>query len=80
MDDDARGLICPMCVHVFGPSAWVSFWVRSEADLPNAVKLLHLPVAIKSECGRFKREFSGATKTVYAKDACCADHPPERAV
>jgi Family of unknown function (DUF5519) len=26
--------------HVFGPSAWVSFWVRSEADLPNAVKLL----------------------------------------
>ena len=26
--------------HVFGPSAWVSFWVRSEADLPNAVELL----------------------------------------
>jgi len=26
--------------HVFGPSAWVSFWVCSEADLPNAVKLL----------------------------------------
>ena len=27
--------------HVFGPSAWVSFWVRSETDLPNAVKLLY---------------------------------------
>ena len=26
--------------HVFGPSAWVSFWVRSKADLPNAVMLL----------------------------------------
>ena len=26
--------------HVFGPSAWVSFWVRSEADLPNALMLL----------------------------------------
>jgi hypothetical protein len=26
--------------HLFGPSAWVSFWVRSEADLPNAVDLL----------------------------------------
>ena len=26
--------------HVFGPSAWVSFWVRSEADLPNALNLL----------------------------------------
>jgi len=27
--------------HVFGPSAWVSFWVRSETDLPNALRLLH---------------------------------------
>jgi hypothetical protein len=26
--------------HVFGPSAWVSFWIRSDADLPNAVELL----------------------------------------
>ena len=26
--------------HVFGPSAWISFWVRSGADLPNAVELL----------------------------------------
>jgi len=32
------GRACPH--HVFGPSAWVSFWVRSEADLPNAVELL----------------------------------------
>jgi hypothetical protein len=34
----AAGRACPH--HVFGPSAWVSFWVRSEADLPNAVELL----------------------------------------
>jgi hypothetical protein len=27
--------------HVFGPSAWISFWVRSRADLPNAVELLY---------------------------------------
>jgi hypothetical protein len=35
----ASGLALPH--HVFGPSAWVSFWVRSETDLPNAVMLLH---------------------------------------
>ena len=26
--------------HVFGPSAWVSLWVRSEADLSDAISLL----------------------------------------
>ena len=26
--------------YVFGPSAWISFWLRSEADLPNALRLL----------------------------------------
>jgi len=35
----AAGLALPH--HVFGPSAWVSFWVRSETDLPNAEMLLH---------------------------------------
>ena len=35
----AAGLAHPH--HVFGPSAWVSFWVRSEADLPTAAKLLN---------------------------------------
>ena len=35
----AAGLANPH--HVFGPSAWVSFWVRSAADLPNAERLLH---------------------------------------
>ena len=34
----AVGVGCPH--HVFGPSAWVSFWVRSKADLPNAIRLL----------------------------------------
>jgi len=28
--------------HVFGPCAWVSFWIRSEADLPDAMHLLIL--------------------------------------
>ena len=27
--------------HVFGPSSWVSFWIRTRADVPNAVNLLH---------------------------------------
>jgi hypothetical protein len=26
--------------HVFGPSSWVSFWIRRRADVPNAVALL----------------------------------------
>lgn len=26
--------------HIFPKSAWVSFWVRAEADVPNAVALL----------------------------------------
>ena len=34
----AAGLAEPH--HLFGPSAWVSFWIRSRADLPNAVRLL----------------------------------------
>ena len=34
----AAGLALPH--HVLGPSAWVSFWVRSETDLPNAEMLL----------------------------------------
>jgi hypothetical protein len=28
--------------HVFGPSAWVSFWIRSETDVPQALRLLDL--------------------------------------
>lgn len=35
--------------HVFGPSAWVSFWVRSEADLANAVMLLKAAERLKAE-------------------------------
>ena len=35
--------------HLFGPSAWVSFWVRSEADLPDAARLLTLGVARNHE-------------------------------
>ncbi len=36
----ARGLALPH--HVFGPSAWVSFWIRSRADLPKAENLIAL--------------------------------------
>lgn len=40
--------------HVFGPSAWVSFWVRSAADLPNAVMLLQegktLKAGLRRDC------------------------------
>lgn len=28
--------------HVFGPSAWVSFWVRSDADVAKAIHLVAL--------------------------------------
>ena len=28
--------------HVFGPSAWVSFWIRDAKDVPAAVRLLQL--------------------------------------
>ena len=28
--------------HVFGPSAWVSFWLRTKADLPRAASLIAL--------------------------------------
>jgi hypothetical protein len=38
----AEGVALPH--HVFGRSAWVSFWVRSKADLPNATKLLRASV------------------------------------
>ena len=27
--------------HVFGPSSWVSFWIGTQADVSNAVALLH---------------------------------------
>ena len=50
--------------HVFGPSAWVSFWVRSEADLPNAVKLLRAGERLSdgvadSAAGEVRRARSG---------------------
>ena len=41
----AAGLALPH--HLFGPSAWVSFWVRSEADLPNAELLLNAAERLK---------------------------------
>ena len=28
--------------HLFGPSAWVSFWIRDGNDVPAAVRLLRL--------------------------------------
>ena len=28
--------------HVFGDSVWVSFWVRTEADIPGALEILKL--------------------------------------
>jgi hypothetical protein len=31
--------------HVFGESAWVSYWVRSETDVPGAMILLHATLA-----------------------------------
>ena len=35
---NADGLALPH--HLFGPSAWVSFWIRSLDDLPNAMQLI----------------------------------------
>ncbi|MDB6173372.1 MAG: hypothetical protein JWL59_2683 [Chthoniobacteraceae bacterium] len=34
----AQGLAIPH--HVFGDSAWASYWVRSAADVPDAIALL----------------------------------------
>lgn len=36
----AAGGACPH--HVFGPSAWVSFWVRAKSDVPDALRLLRI--------------------------------------
>ena len=35
--------------HLFGPSAWVSYWVRSEADVTGAIALLRAALAIADE-------------------------------
>ena len=35
--------------HVFGESAWISRWVRSEADVPQALALLRAALAIGGE-------------------------------
>ena len=34
--------------HVFGDSAWVSFWVRGENDVPTGVRLLTLGATLGS--------------------------------
>jgi hypothetical protein len=35
-----RGMALPH--HIFPRSGWVSFWIRTEADLPNALELVRI--------------------------------------
>ncbi len=35
--------------HIFPRSGWVSFWVKTEADLPNALELMRIAQCYRTE-------------------------------
>ena len=54
--------------HVFGRSAWVSFWVRGRADVPNAAGLLAAGLARLTTSRQMSSAAEGRPRDFAARD------------
>lgn len=57
--------------HVLGPSAWVSVWLRNEADLPSALRLMR-------QAGELQSRAQSRTSSVPARVLSSTGHSVQR--